>query len=156
MTLCCNPNLSLDSLIPIAGTLLTIIGSVFIWSKTERNKKRQEIYQRKEERYARLIQTLGGFYNVTEEGDKLIDSFLTEANLCWLYCSDNVIKKLTEFIRLMAKDEETEFKSIERKRDESKLIGELILEIRKDLIQNNELEITSLKSGDFELYNVKK
>ncbi len=130
--------------IPILTACLTILGSVIVWALSERSKRRQEIYKRKEERYAKLIETLKGFY-VNSQDKSLKDAFLTQLNLCWMYCPDKVIQKAYEFIQMVHTHRDRNYSDYEKE----KAVGEFILEIRKDLIQNKGLNNTSLKPDDF-------
>ncbi len=137
-----------NSLIPIGAAFIAIIGSVILWILNERSKRRQETKERKEVRYVKLILTINGFYS--DKGDKgMKDEFLKQVELCWMYCPDSVIYKAYQFLKMMETGDHT-------KEEEKKVMGEFILEIRKDLIQNKELRNTQLKPEDFILYKSKE
>ena len=74
-----------------------------------------------------------------------MDDFITQQNLCWLYCPDSVINKASDFLKVMEGGCNAE--------EEKNAVGEFLLEIRKDLIQNEKLNSTQLTSTDFRLYN---
>ncbi len=146
MILCCEHVQVIDwnTFIPILTACLTILGSVIVWALSERSKRRQEIYKRKEERYAKLIESLKGFY-VNNQDKTLKDAFLTQINLSWMYCPDIVIQKAYEFIHMVHTHSDRKYSDDEKE----KAVGELILEIRKDLMHNKELKKTLLKPEDF-------
>lgn len=114
------------SFIPILAACLTIFGSVFLWVLSERSKRRHEVYKRKEERYATLIETLKGFY-VNSQNSELKNAFLTQLNLCWMYCPDIVIQKAYVFIQMVHTHKDRVYSTEEKE----KAVGEFILEIRK-------------------------
>jgi len=74
-----------------------------------------------------------------------MDDFITQLNLCWLYCPDSVINRANDFLRAMQGGCSAE--------EEEKAVGEFLLEIRKDLIQNDRFNSTQLTSSEFSLYN---
>lgn len=145
---CCNYIHELDwnESIPFFVACLSILGSVLIWALSEHGKRRQEMYKRKEERYAILIESLKGFY-VNSQDKVLKDSFLAQLNLCWLYCPDVVIQKGNAFVIMVdMKQDHSDY-------DKEKALGEFILEIRKDLIKNKIFQNTRLKSSDFRIFS---
>jgi hypothetical protein len=129
-------------LIPVIGVILTLIGGVVMWYLNERSKRSYEEYKRKEERYAELIKGLRGFY-VDSFSKELRDQFLHQLNLCWMYCPDEVVRKAYRFLFMLHTDK----KSSDDEKE--KAVGELMLAIRKDLINRKPLRKTELKSEDF-------
>ena len=132
--------------LPVLTTSLTIISSIIIWACAERNKRKQELYIRKENKYLKLIQSLKGF-QIGSENKKLKQEFLDQLNLCWMYCPDSIIKKAYDFLLMLNPERTKEPTSKELK----EAIAKLILEIRMDLINNKSLTKTSLTENDFKL-----
>ncbi|MBM4241786.1 MAG: hypothetical protein FJ150_09035 [Euryarchaeota archaeon] len=87
-------------LIAIVGifipSIIAILVAAFSYYFNEKSKRRFEEYKRKEDRYHALIRNLQGFKSPIEE--EKITEFLDQANLCWLYCPDEVIYKLNAFL----------------------------------------------------------
>lgn len=116
--------------------------AIGVWYFNERSKRIQQEYERKEESYKELLRTLRGFY-VAGHDSQLKSEFLHQLNLCWLYAPDDVIKKSYKFLSLVhsgvtATDEQKEL-----------AVGELVVEIRKDLISRNIVKKSKLKPEDF-------
>ena len=130
--------------LPVLATSFTIISSIIIWAFTERNKRKQELFIRKEEKYSKLIQAIKGFQSEHESKD-LKQEFIDQLNLCWMYCPDSIIIKAYDFLLLLNPERERTPTSEEL----LKAISELILEIRKDLIVNKNLKSTSLTANDY-------
>ncbi|OPY20010.1 MAG: hypothetical protein A4E26_02052 [Methanobacterium sp. PtaU1.Bin097] len=89
--------------IGVIGTLLALLFAVAIWYINLRNKiseieykRKQDLYTKKQNSYAKLIESLigldSGFGNVEKQLE-----FLNETNLIWLYSPDDVIKKSINF-----------------------------------------------------------
>jgi hypothetical protein len=125
---------------------LPLAGAAVAWFWNERRKRIAEEYERKEAKYAALIESLQGFYigdARTDESRKQKQRFLTELNNSWLYCPDEVIRRAYEFLAKVhtgAKysDEEKEL-----------AVGELVLAIRKDLLGRKRVLSTKLTAADF-------
>jgi len=133
---------TINILIPVIGVILTLIGGFVTWYLNERSKRIYEEYKRKEERYSELIKSLRGFY-VDSFSKELRDQFLNQLNACWMYCPDEVIYKAYTFLLMVHTD--NKFSD-----DEKEIaVGELILAIRKDLINRKPLRKTELKPEDF-------
>jgi len=129
-------------LIPVILALIALVGAVLTWRLNERSKRIYEEYKRKEEKYSGLISSMRGFY-VDSHNRELKSEFLKQLNLCWMYCPDEVIYKAYDFLNTVrvgqkCSDEEKE-----------KAVGELMLAIRRDLIERKPLKATNLKPEDF-------
>ena len=125
---------------------IPLIGAVIAWFANERRKRMWEEYKRKEDRYQELITSLKGFYLSSwtpEESKTHKNHFIDQLNLCWMYCPDDVIKKVYAFIDTVHTGQKSTDEAKER------ALGELILSIRKDLIGRKILSNTSLKPEDF-------
>jgi len=132
---------------PIIAAALTILGGVILWYLNQREKRQHDSYVRKEGSYKSLIKSLRGFQQHATDKDK-IEEFLLQTDLCWLYCSDEVINKAYNFL-------DTTHAQIQSTQEETKAaLGELILEIRKDLISQKIIKTTNLKSSNFKVYKV--
>jgi len=133
---------TINILIPVIGTVFVLIGGFVTWYLNERSKRIYEEYKRKEEKYSELIRSLRGFY-VDSFSKELRTEFLNQLNPCWMYCSDEVIRKAYNFLSMVHTDQ----KRSDEERE--KAVGELILAIREDLISRKPLKKTILKPEDF-------
>ncbi|MDP2923223.1 MAG: hypothetical protein Q8O30_05825 [Candidatus Omnitrophota bacterium] len=124
--------------------IITLSGGFLTWYLNERSKRIYEEYKRKEEKYTELIKNIRGFY-ADSINKELKQEFLKQLDLSWLYCPDEVIRKIYSFLLMLDKDR----KSSEEERNEA--TGELILTIRKDLINRKPLSKTELTSKDFKI-----
>ena len=78
---------------------IPVAGAGFAWYWNERRKRISDEYEKKAERYTKLIESLQGFYEGVEqkEAHRLKSNFIIELNNCWLYCPDEVINKAYNF-----------------------------------------------------------
>ena len=130
--------------IPIIVVVLSVLGGIITWSFTEKAKRSHEEYIRREERYANLIRAIHGFSS--ELGSQeLQQKFIGELELAWLYCPDEVIKKGYAFLETMEVGQKASQENIQ------KALGELMIEIRVDLLKRKSVKSTDLKAGDFKL-----
>jgi hypothetical protein len=136
--------------LPVLTTSITIISSIIIWAITERNKRRQELYYRKEEKYSQLIKSIKGF-TIDQDSRQLKSEFLNQLDLCWMYCPDSVIKIAYKFLSMLNPERSKEPNQEELKEK----ISELVLAIRKDLLNNKNLKKTELTSKDYKILKVK-
>lgn len=148
MILCCDFSSYFDwkVMIPVLTASLSLYGSFRIWRLNSISNRRQELYKRKEERYAKLLESLKGFY-VNTQNKELKEEFLKQINLCWLYCPDIVILKIYSFIQMAHTKQERVYDDVEKEI----AVGDFILEIRKDLIKNKKISSTKLSPKDFKL-----
>lgn len=121
-------------------TALLIV--VITWLLNEWGKRHHENYIRKEQRYSALLKSLRGFY-IESQDKELKEKFLNEVNQCWLYCPDRVIEKAYAFLNKVHTDNKFNGAGKEI------ALGELILEIRKDLYVQFPFKRTNLKAEDF-------
>jgi hypothetical protein len=127
--------------------IIPLLGAVFAWFWNEKRKRVAEEYSRKEKKYEALIEGLRGFYDDVAkrpEGKKLQEQFLLELNKAWLYCPDDVIRKAYRFLAAVKGDKD--FTEEERKA----VSGELMVAIRKDLLERKPVRKTLLNPQDFE------
>lgn len=124
---------------------LPLIGAVGAWLINEARKRAWEEYERKEQHYQELIQSISGFYASTTESDRkaLRSRFINQLNICWLYSPDEVIKAGYAFLESVQTDQ----KRSDSEKEEA--LGALILAIRKDLLTRRVVRTTRFKSTDF-------
>jgi len=96
------------------GLVVTLI----TWFFNEQSKRSDDVYKQKDIRYQELIKSLRAFYVLTPAEEKvvdtakerrvrnleLVDQFLSQVALCWLYCSDDVIRKAYDFLAIVLRD----------------------------------------------------
>lgn len=136
---------SIESALLILLPLVSaVISSWLTYSFTMKTKKNEAMIRFKEEKYANLVVLLQGFVGNTISAD-LKRRFLEEQYRAWLYSSDNVVKAINEMIQLLI-DERGKQPNPEKGQ---KIIGNIILEMRKDLLGE-----TNLTSNDFRYTDV--
>jgi hypothetical protein len=129
---------------------LPAAGAVVAWFIDRRQRRALEEYQRKEERYREMLNALPGFY-VESQDEEQKQAFLNQINLCWLYCSDEVIRKAYGFIATVHTDEQRAANGTRQR-----ALGELILAIREDLISRSPVKQTNLRAEEFRVLAVTK
>jgi hypothetical protein len=124
-----------------------LAGGVVGYLLNEHRKRLAEEYVRKEERYRNLILSLRGFYAGAED-PLLKREFASQVSLCWLYCSDSVIKAVNAFVAQM--------KEGSGATDQQKLdaLASLIGTIRRDLLSRTVVRRTELTGREFERLSV--
>lgn len=122
--------------------LVALLVATISWLLNEWSKRRHEDYIRKEQRYSALLKSLKGFY-VQSQDRELKEEFISQFNQCWLYCPDKVIQKGCNFLNTV----HTDIKANDLERRNA--LGELVLEIRRDLYIRHLFRKTKLKSHDF-------
>lgn len=135
----------MNVLIAGIGALITFLGGILLWFLNEKSKRTHEEYKRKEERYTLLLKSLEGFCAESFNEEKIND-FLSQLQLCWLYCPDDVIQKAYNFLLTVHSDRVTS------DAEKEKAVGELVLAIRKDLLKKKPVKRTNLVSEDFRLF----
>lgn len=125
---------------------LPLAGAALAWFLNERSKRAAEEYERKEKKYAALIDALQGFYvsgGGQDKGRELKAQFLLELNKCWLYCPDDVIRSAYAFL------ENVHTGSQSSGEDNERAVGELMVAIRKDLLSRKPVRATTMTARDF-------
>ena len=122
--------------------VISVLSGFFTWHLNEKSKLEYENYIRREARFSALISCLHGF-GVETNSKELRSKFIKELELCWLYCSDDVIIKAYNFLESVSDQSD----AVEK--EQQIRLGELMLAIRKDLIKNKNIEETNLKPSDF-------
>ncbi len=84
----------------LIATVVTAAVAVGGWIYNDWRRRKWEEYKRREDRYIALLELLPGFYESTPPEDARIKktAFITQTNLCWLYCPDEVIRKIRHFL----------------------------------------------------------
>jgi hypothetical protein len=121
------------------------LAGVVAWFANERRKRAWEEYQRKEENYKALVRASRGFYVATQETQKKT-AFLEQVDLCWLYCSDDVISAAYAFLETV----KTGAGSTEAQRADA--FGRFMVAIRRDLLHRRVARRTRLRAGDYRVF----
>jgi len=118
-------------LIPIA---VAILSSYLTYFLTVKSKKSEAILKFKEEKYSNLLILLQGFIGNTVSGE-IKKKFFEEQYKSWLYCSDGVVNAINDMVRLIM---DAGGKAPDPKQGK-KIIGNIVLEMRKDLLGKTKL-----------------
>jgi hypothetical protein len=129
--------------IPLLVALITVTGGIMTWSLTERARRAQEEYSRREARYSALVGTLHGFY-VDTTSPELRGKFIAELELAWLYCPDDVIRKGYGFLNSV------QVGSKATEAEQKLALGEFVSAIRQDLLSRERVRTTALKPSEFQ------
>ncbi|GEM77547.1 hypothetical protein [Vibrio sagamiensis] len=135
-----------------------LFGAVIAWFLNESRKRIWEQYYRKEESYKELLRCLEGFHENADptEARHLKTKFLSEVNKCWLYCPDDVIKKIYNFLELSKKNTFNTEEERETNRDAIEdAVGVIIASVRKDLLSRKLVKKTKLSDKDFNIYKAR-
>lgn len=124
---------------------IPLIAAVVAWFMNERRKRAWEEYQRKEENYKALLRTSRGFYENAQDTAKKA-TFLEQVDLCWLYCTDDVIKKAYAFLETVKTGATT------NEADRQHAFGELMVAVRQDMLKRKVARTSSLTPGDYHLF----
>jgi len=127
-------------LIPI---LTAILGSYFTYYFTSKSKRNEVMLKYKEEKYSNLLVLLQGFVGLTASSETK-KKFLEEQYRSWLYCSDGVVTAINDMIEL-AISEKGKDPEPEKGR---KVVGNIVLEMRKDLLGRTKLNPKDFKYID--------
>lgn len=127
-------------LLPIVTAILS---SYLTFYFAMRSKRTEAMIKFKEEKYSNLVVALQGFIGTTASAD-IKRKFFEEQYKSWLYSSDDVVKSINELIRFFT-EEGGQSHDPEKGR---KMIGRIILEMRKDLIGKTELTYIDFRYTD--------
>lgn len=133
-----------DILLIILPIVTAALGSFLTYFFAVRTKQKEAMMKFKEEKYANLIIALQGFIGSTVSPETKV-KFFEEQYKSWLYSSDEVVEAINELIRLLI---EERGKSPDPVRGRQ-VIGNIILEMRKDLLGK-----TKLTNKDFRYTDV--
>jgi len=127
-------------LIPIATAVISSYLTYFFAIKSNKN---EAILKFKEEKYSNLLILLQGFVGKTTSGDTK-RKFFEEQYKSWLYCSDGVVKAINEMVQLVIDSRGKEPDAEKGK----KAIGNIVLEMRKDLLGKTDLTADNFRYTD--------
>ena len=125
-------------IITVLGSLVSISIAIFQWNATQEAEFKAFEKQRKEAAYRNIIYSLNGFYGEMEnclsesEIAKLRFDFSNQMDNCWLYCSDEVVRKTHDLINAISVESPKEL--------QTKVRNELFLAIRKEFKPDTALE----------------
>ena len=108
-----------------------------------RSKKSEAILKFKEEKYSNLITALQGFIGSTSSTDRK-RTFLEEQYKSWLYSSDEVVRAVNKLILLVQEGNGQAPNPVEGR----KVVGDIILEMRKDLLGATDLTYMDFRYTD--------
>ena len=135
----------IETILLILFPIITaIVSSYLTYYFTVKSKKSEAILKFKEEKYSNLLILLQGFVGKTASGNTK-RKFFEEQYKSWLYCSDGVVKAMNEMVQLVIDSRGKEPDPEKGK----KAIGNIVLEMRKDLLGK-----TGLNSEDFRYTDV--
>ena len=120
---------------PFVGGLIT---AVIMWRLNQHAKLAWESRLRKEDRYLGFLNSLKGFY-VSSASPEAKRTFLSEWQLAWLYCPDNVMRRANEFLDAV---KVKQVKSTDQEKEAA--LAAFVLELRRDLLGK-----TSLSAADY-------
>ncbi len=127
-------------LIPI---IVALLSSYLTYYFTIKSKKSEAILKFKEEKYSNLLILLQGFVGRTTSGETK-RKFFEEQYKSWLYCSDSVVKAINEMVQLVIDSRGKEPEPEKGK----KAIGNIVLEMRKDLLGKTKLTSENFRYTD--------
>jgi hypothetical protein len=124
--------------------IVALVGGFLTWDLNERSTRAHEDYVRREARYSSLVSSLSGF-TVESQSAEQKGAFLSELNLCWLYCSDGVIRRAYAFLDTVSvgQSQPDDVKQ--------KALGEFMVAVRRDLLEGKAIGGTDLTPEDFRL-----
>lgn len=131
------------TLLIILPIITAILSSYLTYYFAIKSKKTEAMIKFKEEKYSNLVVALQGFVGTTVSADTK-RKFFEEQYKSWLYSSDDVVKSINELIQLLI---EGRGLTLDPEKGR-KLIGSIILEMRKDLIGKTELTYKDFRYTD--------
>jgi len=131
-------------LIILLPLISAIISSWLTYLFTIKINKSENMLKFKEEKYANLLIHLQGFVGKTSNGDTK-KKFFEEEYKSWLYAPDGVVKSINNLVELLI----TERGNKPNPKKGKEVVGNIVLEMRKDLLGK-----TNLKNSDFKYIDV--
>ena len=127
----------------ILPVITAILSSYLTYYFAIKSKRTEAIIRFTEEKYYKLIIALQGFVGLTTSAETK-KKFFEEQYKSWLYSSDDVVKSINELIALLiAEKGKTPNAEIGRK-----IIGNIVLEMRKDLLGKTSLTYMDFRYTD--------
>lgn len=109
--------------------IITAVSAVGGWIFNTFLNANERLLTEKRQRYEKLIESIHGLSD--NDSSELGNKFIIEYKLCWMYCPDEIIRKLNDLLSSMKQENNL------KQEDKDRLKGELILELRKDLIKTS-------------------
>jgi hypothetical protein len=134
--------------IPTFLLAIPIIIGLYQWHTEQANKRRFELYIKKEKLYLEMQQNLWGFYGNSSDRNKR-QKFIENVQVAWLYCPDSFITICNEFID----NGHVQQNQIGNDEVRLKIVNRLLAEMRKDLLSNKYVANTVLTSDDIRNVN---
>ncbi len=136
--------MKIETILLILFPIITaILGSYLTYYFTIKSKKSEAILKFKEEKYSNLLILLQGFVGRTTSGETK-RKFFEEQYKSWLYCSDGVVKAINKMVQLVIDSRGKEPEPEKGK----KAVGNIVLEMRKDLLGKTELTSEDFRYTD--------
>jgi len=132
--------LEVNTILPI---LTAIISSYLTYYFAIKSKRDEAILKYKEEKYSNLLVLLQAFIGTTANS-KTKKEFFEEQYKSWLYSSDEVTKAINKMIQYII---ESDGKN-PNPEEERKVVGNIIVAIRKDLLGKTTLDYSSFRYTD--------
>ena len=132
------------------GLATPLIAATVAWFANEHAKRKWAQHERREQKYIALIRAADSFYESASNPIKGREAFLVEVRAAWLYCPDEVIRSINKVLESVRVDSGT------TNAEKEKLMGELMLQLRKDQLKPKLIRSTKLKTGDFKHFRVNK
>jgi hypothetical protein len=92
-----------------------------------------------------LLRASRGFHTNAQDTAKKA-TFLEQVDLCWLYCTDEVIQKAYAFLETVKTGATT------TEADRAYAFGALMVAIRQDLLRRKVARTTGLKPADYRIF----
>lgn len=132
--------MEVNTILPI---LTAIISSYLTYYFAIKSKRDEAILKYKEEKYSNLLVLLQAFIGTTANS-KTKKEFFEEQYKSWLYSSDEVTKAINKMIQYII---ESDGKN-PNPEEERKVVGNIIVAIRKDLLGKTTLDYSSFRYTD--------
>ncbi len=127
-----------DLLIILLPIISAVGGSYLTYYFTRKSRRDEAILRLKEEKYTTLLVLLQGFMGQTASGE-MKRKFLEEQYRSWIYASDDVVLMINRMIQhIIDLDGKTP-----KKGEGQKLVGEIVLAMRKDLLGKTSLSFSN-------------
>lgn len=131
------------ALLILLPVLTAVLSSYLTYYFTARSKREEAVLRFKEEKYTNLLILMQGFVGATTSGDTK-RQFFEEQYKSWLYSSDRVVRAINEMVGLVIESKGAPPNSNAGR----KVVGEIVLEMRKDLLRKTSLDYTDFVYTD--------
>ncbi|MEM9671423.1 MAG: hypothetical protein ACFB15_04650 [Cyclobacteriaceae bacterium] len=132
-----------DILLIALPIITAILSSYLTYLFAIKTKEKEVMTKFKEEKYSNLIIALQGFVGSTVSPDTK-RKFYEEQYKSWLYSSDDVVRSINELTKLLIREKGKDSNPQEGR----KVVGNIILEMRKDLLGKTDLTYKDFRYTD--------